>query len=240
MRVAPGSWFSVTTCPRPRSRSISMRICVVFPAPSVPSKLKKDALVIDEVQQRLQIFPGFALGLLIVLPQQVGRMIGNHHWNISPFMPFAARPRDAFFRIQQRLHGSRAEHANGFGSNRLELPEQELPADFHFIRLRRAILRRPALHYVADVHVRAVDGNAFLGRGIFNHLRQELPGPAHEWQALVVFVRSRSFAYEHQRSFFVPGAEYDMGARFAQTAALAIADIETNLIERIVVWGEPR
>ena len=35
----------------------------------------------------------------------------------------------------------------------LELPEEKLAAGLHFVREGRAILRRPALHNIADVDV---------------------------------------------------------------------------------------
>ena len=41
------------------------------------------ASVIDEMQQGLQIFPGFAFGLLVVLAQQIRGMIGDHHRNVA-------------------------------------------------------------------------------------------------------------------------------------------------------------
>ena len=155
--------------------------------------------VIDEMQQRLQIFPSLAFGFLVVLPQQIGGMIGDHHRNIAPFVPFAARFRDAFFVIQQSLHGSCAQNANGSWLEWSSTGGKKLAANFHLVGQRRAIFRRPALHHVADVNVGAPDRDAFFGGGVLDHLRKKLTRAADKGQALLVFIGARTFAHENQR-----------------------------------------
>ena len=55
--------------------------------PEVPAKTRCAGCIppsiVDEVQDLLQVFPGFALGVLIVGAQQVRRMIRHHHRNIA-------------------------------------------------------------------------------------------------------------------------------------------------------------
>src|SRR3984957_1844840 len=155
--VPPGSTLSSIDRPWPRRRSASMRACVLSPLPSGPSKvMKRPGLpgprsVVDIVQDLLQILPRFLLRVLIVGPQQVGRMVGHHHLNVAPVVPFSTQTGNAVFGVEHRLGSRRSKQADRFGFDGLKLPVQELPADLHFVRLRRAILGRPALHHVADV-----------------------------------------------------------------------------------------
>ena len=99
MGVPPGSTFSRTECPSCRSRAASNFSCVDLPLPSPPSKLMKrpPPLVISEMQNFLQVFPCFPFCLLIVLPQQVRRMIRNHQRDFVPLLPLAAHLRNPEF-----------------------------------------------------------------------------------------------------------------------------------------------
>ena len=151
-------------------------------------------------------------------------MIGDHHLNIAPLIPFPTQSRDAFL-AEQRFCSGAAEHANRFRTNRLQLAVQKLAADFHFIGLRCSILGRAALHHVADVNIGALDRDAFLSRRAFDHLREQLSRTADEWQALGVFIGARAFTDEHEPRLFAARSEYDLVATFVQAAALAIADV---------------
>src|SRR5262244_607915 len=62
-------------------------------------------LVIDEVEYLLQIFPGLTLRILIVGPQQIGRMVRHHHRYVTPFKPVAAHSGNPFLACEQRLGG---------------------------------------------------------------------------------------------------------------------------------------
>ena len=126
------------------------------------------------------------------------------------------------------------EQADRFRFDGLKLPVQELAADFHLVRLRRAILRRPALHHVADVDVGAFDRNAFLGRRAFDHLREQLARAADEREPLRVFIGAGAFADKHQSRLLVARSENDLVARFVQAAARAVADVGDNLEQRIL------
>src|SRR3954452_5930611 len=92
--VPPGSCVSTTLYSLFRSRSARSRICVVFPEPSQPSKVMNRpwGLVIDEVQHLLQVFPRFPLGVLVIWPEQIRRVIGHHHRYVAPLMPVSAQP----------------------------------------------------------------------------------------------------------------------------------------------------
>jgi hypothetical protein len=158
-------------------------------------------------------------------------------------MPLTAQLRDAFLGIQQRVHCCGTERTDCFRFDGHQLAEEKLPADLHLIGLRCAVVRWPALHDVADIHVRAADGNSLLGRGVFDHLRQQLAGTADERKTLLVFIGARSFADKHEWRLLIAGSEDNRIAPFAEPAAAAIADIEPDLIERVIVrrqtgqWG---
>src|SRR4051794_10398950 len=189
--VPPGSWFGVTRWPSCSSLACSNRSWVDFPLPSVPSNVMNSPVgfgsledsVIDEMEQSFQIFPGFTARCLIVLAKEIRRMIRNHHGNAVPCLPVAAKFRDAFFGIEKRFHRCRPERANRFRLDGHELTEQELPAGLHLVRKGRAVLRRSALHDVADVDIRACNRNTFFGGGIVDHLSQQLSRAADKRQS---------------------------------------------------------
>ena len=141
---------------------------------------------------------------------------------------------------EQRLGRGGAQRADRFGTNREELTVQKLPADFHFVGLRRAILRRPALHHIADVDVGALDRDAFLRRRAFDHLREQLSGAADERKALLIFIGAGAFADEHQPGLLVARSEDDLVARLVQPAARAIADVGEDLQQGILRWFDSR
>ncbi len=91
-----------------------------------------------------------------------------------------------------------------FGCKTEDLPEQELPAGLHLVRLRRPVLRRAALDDVADVDVLAADRDPFLGGCSVDHLGEQLARATDERQALRVFVRARALANEHQPRLRIP------------------------------------
>src|ERR1019366_4429604 len=174
------------------NESRSAATCMLSPAPPRPLTPS----VVHVVQHLLEVFPRLALGLLIVLAQQVRRVVRHHHGNILPLEPLAAHLGDAFLVAGEGARGDAAEGADHLGADRQELPVQELAADLHFIRFRVTILRRTALHYIADVNVFAEELDAFLLRRAFDHLGEQLSGAADERDALRVLIGARAFADE--------------------------------------------
>src|ERR1035441_7062859 len=198
------------------------------------------ASVVDVVQDFLEVFPGFALGFLIVLAQQVRGVVGDHHRDFLPLEPLAAHLGDAFLVAGEGAGGDDAERADEFGADRQKLPVEELAADLHFVRFGIAILRRTALHHVGDVNVLAEDLDAFLLRRIFDHLGEQLSGPADERDALRGVIGAGAFADEDQRGLRVADAEDDLIAGFPEAAAAAIAYVLDDFEERIVGGAERR
>src|SRR5580704_4115643 len=105
-------------------------------------------------------------------------MISDNHGDIAPLVPLSAQARDAILGAEDRFRRGGAEGADGFRPDALKLAEKELPADFHLVRLGSAVFGRAALHYIADVDVLALQGDALFVGGPFDHLRQKLSGPA--------------------------------------------------------------
>ena len=159
-------------------------------------------------------------------------MIRHHDRDVPPPIPVAAHPRDAFLAAEQRLGRSRAERADRLGTNRGELAGQEFAAGLHLGGLWCAILRRPALHDVADIDVLALQRNPLAARRILDHLCEELSGAAHERDALRVFIRARPFADKHQSRLRVTDPEHNLVTALAQTAAFALAEVRTDLFQR--------
>ncbi len=241
MRVPPGSTVSITSRPMARRRSASRCIWVVLPEPSGPSKVMKRLpwarSVVDIVEGGFQIFPCLSLGVLIVGPQEVGRMVGDHHWNVAPLVPFASQAGDAVFGFEEVFGGGGTEGADGFRMDDFELASEELSADFHFVRFGCAVFRRAAFDYVADVDVLAEERDAFLGGGAFDHLREELTGSADEGNSLGVLVGSGTFSYEDQFGLLVAYSEDDFVSGIAETAAVAVADVVDDFEERVCFGG---
>src|SRR5260221_10828433 len=162
-------------------------------------------------------------------------MISYDQRYIAPLQPFSTKLHDAFLGAKQRFHGDGTEGANRPGADHFKLAVKKLAADFHFVRLRRAIFRRAALDHVAYVDILALDGNAlFLGRS-FNHLREKLSGPADERQSLLVLVGPRAFAYKHQFRLLVPGSEDYPVPTLMQTTPLAVTNIFAYFGEIVMI-----
>src|SRR5262245_4342208 len=118
----------------------------------------------------------------------------------------AAQARNGIERPQQRLRTELPQRYDYLGLDDVDLLEQERFARIDFVGLRIAISGRAALDHVRDVHIvaRQTDG--------FDDLREQLPGPSDERNALHVFVRARRLADEHQIRLRVPDAEDDLTA----------------------------
>src|SRR6202162_6648601 len=157
-------------------------------------------------------------------------MIRNHNRDIAPLLPLPTETRDPFFGAQQRLGRRRTQGADGFGTDRHKLAEQELATNLHLIRLGSSILRRAALYVVADVNVAALERDAFLAGGPFNHLGEKLSGPADERQPLRVLVGPRAFTYKHQSRLIITGAKHDPVPALVQATPFAVSNIFADFV----------
>ena len=84
------------------------------------------------------------------------------------------------------LRREASERDDDFGRDRGDLAEEKRLARRDLVRLRVPVFGRPALDYVRDVDVIALQPDRL------DDLREELAGAADEWNALNVFVMSRA------------------------------------------------
>jgi len=104
------------------------------------------------------------------------RMVGRHELVAahSSHCRGIAKFRASF---QQRFSRRTAPRHTIALAGSINLPQQIRRACGHFIRLRRAIFRRPAFTTLPDVNVPALQAHGF------DHLRQQLAGPADKWDS---------------------------------------------------------
>src|ERR1700686_1901840 len=172
----------------------------------------------------LQIFPHFALRRRIT--QQISGMIGGHQLPSAKLQPLPAKLRYPPGGLQYGLRRDASQTNDHFGSNQVNLPKQKWRARRHFISFRRAILRRPAFHHVAYVHIAAPQPHGF------DHLRKQFPGATYKWQPLQIFIASRAFPDKKQFRLRMPIAKHNFSAPLVQLAAYAITDVFANGLKR--------
>src|SRR5437867_11738940 len=131
----------------------------------------------------------------------------------------AAELRDRRLRPQQRLRRELAERDDDLGRDQLELADEKGLARRHLVRLQVAVLRRPALDDVGNVHVLSPEPHP-LG----DDLGQQLPGAPDERLALDVLVATRRLPDEHQPRPGVADPEHDVRAMRRELAAVTVAD----------------
>ena len=111
--------------------------------------------------------------------------------------------------------------------NDFDLPHQKGRAGFALVAFRRAIARRTALNDVRDVDLFAAQAHGL------DHVVEQLPGAAHERLALLIFVRARRFADEHQVGLRIADSENNLlAALLVQSAAGAVANVFADKAER--------
>src|SRR2546425_7644803 len=135
---------------------------------------------------------------------------------------------------EQRLDRELAERDDHLGGDQLELAEEEGVAARDLVGLGVAVLRRPALDDVRDVDVVAVEPHP-LG----DDLGQELAGAPDEGLALPVLVAAWRLAHENEARARAADAEHEVRAVGRELAALAVADVSAQLLQR-ARRAEPR
>src|ERR1017187_1515879 len=202
---------------------------IVKPTYPVVSHRTIPCSVVHEVQGLLQVFPRFPFGALIVRPQQVRRVICDDDRDVLPIKPLATHLGDPFLVACKSSRRGAPQGADGLGPDGHQLTVEKLPANLHFVRFRCAVLRRPALYHVADVHILAQKLDAFLLGGVLDHLGEQLAGPPDEGNPLGVFIRAGAFPHKYQGGALIADAEDDLVAALVEAAAPAIADIGEDL-----------
>src|SRR5204862_5001847 len=112
------------------------------------------------------------------------------------------------------------------GIERFQLASQERRARGDLVRLRVAIVRRPALHDVRDEHI--LPSPADRGQ----ELDEEPAGATHKRPALAVLIEARALAHEHDFGVWIAFAGDRASALLVETTAGADANLRRDLLER--------
>src|SRR5207247_4062176 len=120
---------------------------------------------------------------------------------------------------EQPLPGELAQADDDLRPDGADLPLEERLAAQDLVGLGVAVLRRPAFDHVSDPHL----GPPHL-QALLDDVGEELARPAHEGQALLVFVRPRGLPHEHEGRLGIALAEDDVLPAPRQLAPLAVAD----------------
>ena len=142
-------------------------------------------------------------------------MIRRHKPHAFFELPDAAVARNAHVVAQQRPRRGRTEADNHLGPHQRDLLAQIIHAGGALIRFGHAVLRRPALDDVADIHLLPLQTD---GR---EHLIQQLPGRADERTAGQILLLPRPLADKHQRRMQVALAEHHVRPRLTKPAFFA-------------------
>ncbi len=94
-----------------------------------------------------------------------------------------------------------------------------------FIGLGYAILRRPALHDVGDVHLLAAQSHGG------NHVVEQLSGFAYERHALRIFVCAGTLAYEHEPGIRIAIPKNDLVPPRCERTPGTVPDIFANQLQ---------
>src|SRR3989338_2825064 len=112
--------------------------------------------------------------------------------------------------FKKRLAREFTQGAYDLRSYHLYLLPQEVFARQYLCGKRLSIAGRPALQYVRDIDIGALQTHRLY------YLRQELSGAANERKALRILFLSRRLPYEHEACPWISGAEYRIPSRLIQ------------------------
>src|SRR5690606_9097362 len=141
----------------------------------------------------------------------------------------AARGRDADFSPEQRLGRGPSERDQDLRAHEFDLALQIGQAGADLGRLRRAIVRRPALDRIRDIDVLAA-----AQADCTEHVVEQASRLADEGLALAVLLLARSLAHQHPAPRAVADAGYRLGASVAEHALPTGVDLR---FERVPVEG---
>ncbi len=155
-------------------------------------------------------------------------MISHGKLGTAKIKPASAKFRHRRVDRQQCFCGDRPQRDYRFRFDGCDLPHQKWRASLALITLRRAVSRRTALDNVCNVNIFPTQAHRL------DHVIEQLTGTAHEWLALHIFIRSRSFSDKHEISFRIAHAEHDLLAPlFMQHTTRAIAEVFSDQAQRL-------
>lgn len=180
------------------------------------------ALFIQTRDDGLKVGPGVAFVLWVF--EQVGGVEGGHDGDAVEGLPLPGFGLDVLV-AKQGVGRESAERDDDFWLEGVDLLEQKRRALLDFVVLGVAILGRAAFEDVGQIDVFSLKPHGD------DHLVEELAGVAYEGLSLLVFVCPRGFADEHQACVGVAGSKDDLGAVLAESAALAVPEGFSDVLE---------
>ncbi len=160
-------------------------------------------------------------------------MVGDRQTRAAEIEPASAQPGHGLVQAEQAARRHRAQRDNRLRLDHGDLAQQERRAGFDLLALRRAVSRRAALHDVRDIHLLALQAHGL------DHLVEQLPGASDERTPLLVFVRARAFADEHQLGVGIAFAEDDgLPSLACQHTARTLAQVFLDESQRLGTVGD--
>ncbi len=140
-------------------------------------------------------------------------------------VPAAAQRAERRIGIQHGLRRHPTEKTDDAGPEQRQLPLEPDVAGLNLLRLRVAIVRRPAFDGVHDIDLIAIQTEGG------EHAIQKLSGASDKGQSLAVLLLAGRLADEHEIRMRVAAAEHDMGAAVGQRTAAAVGGLPRQLLQ---------
>src|SRR5204863_7253745 len=178
---------------------------------------------VEEASGDTDVIPGWSLP--VGVSEQGRRMIGHDDGNAAEPMNLIAEGTERLLGIEQALGGRPSHGQDDRGLHQLDLPVKKRQAGRDLVVLRQPVLRRPALHDVADEHLIARQ------RDRFENFGEQLAGAADERSSGLVFSAPRPLADHHQTRRGEALARHRPGAAVAQLAAATAGDERRDVLQ---------
>jgi len=139
----------------------------------------------------------------------------------------AVEPRDPGRIAAQELGREVAQRADHDGLDQLDLTEQIVLTGRELVRVRVAVVRRPAFERIRNKHIFPVHSD------LAEQPVEQLPGLADERQPHPVLVGPGRLPDEHQVGVGVAGPEHDGRPGFMQGARDAISSLVVDALQQL-------
>lgn len=187
------------------------------------------SLLVEQLQHLFHVFPDGDASLLRVVAEEVRGVEGGHELHPLPLAEDAAVLRDGDLLAQQAVNRRGTHRHDYLRMDRLELLKQISAADQHFIDGRHPVLRRSALHNIADVDLVSVKLHSTV-----DDLGEQLASPADKWPAEAVFVLARALADEDEVGTRIAFAEDGVRTGLAEITIRALAYVDAKVAEGVI------
>ena len=170
----------------------------------------------------LQIHKG--LRPLLLIPQKRRRVIDGGHLHAAPLEPLPMLLRDFEILLDDGLGGDPPQTDNDLRLHQRRLPPQIADAGVLLHVQRIPVLGRAALHHIGNIDLGAVQMDNL------QHIVQQLTGPAHKGDALLILVLAGAFPDEHDLRSLRAVPKHHVGSGVCQRTAPAMGAV---LLQRL-------